>query len=147
VNCPARLGKNVALLRDMTDTMYNPAKVRKMPSWPRSWANFSLLSPYSHENAWANLRRFGQAMKLTPCALKAPFVTHFEGNRLVFEYIERTVCPTATSDCILGGAPFAFADVTRPPPPPMAPRGSLEPAEPIRYPRITLLLEQKRERC
>jgi hypothetical protein len=28
--------------------------VRKTPSWPRSWANFSLLSLYSHWNAWAN---------------------------------------------------------------------------------------------
>lgn len=27
----------------------------------------------------------------------------------VFEYIERFVCPTTTSDCILGGSPFAFA--------------------------------------
>ena len=26
-------------------------KVRKTPSWPRSWANFSLLSLYSHRNS------------------------------------------------------------------------------------------------
>ena len=38
-----------------------------------------------------------------------PYVTHFEGNRRVFEYIERFVCPTTTSDCILGGSPFVFA--------------------------------------
>jgi hypothetical protein len=25
-----------------------------MPSWPRSWANFSLSSLYSHRSAWAN---------------------------------------------------------------------------------------------
>ena len=37
----------------------NPAKVRKKPSWPRSWANFSLLQLYSHRNAWANLTRSG----------------------------------------------------------------------------------------
>jgi hypothetical protein len=36
------------------------AKVRKTPSWPRSWANFSLLSLYSHRNAWANLHLLGQ---------------------------------------------------------------------------------------
>jgi hypothetical protein len=30
-------------------------KVRTTPSWPRSWANFSLLWLYSHRNAWANL--------------------------------------------------------------------------------------------
>ena len=27
------------------------AVVRKMPSWARSWANFSLLSLYSHRNS------------------------------------------------------------------------------------------------
>jgi hypothetical protein len=60
------LGKNVALVRDMTDTMYSPAR--------------------------------------------APWVPHCEGNRLVCDYIERTVCPTITSDAVLGGQPFAFAE-------------------------------------
>jgi hypothetical protein len=36
------------------------AKVRKLTSWPRSWANFSLLQLYSHRNAWANLHLLGQ---------------------------------------------------------------------------------------
>ena len=36
------------------------AQVRKMPSWPRSWANFKLLQLYSHENAWASLHLLGQ---------------------------------------------------------------------------------------
>ena len=36
------------------------AQVRKTPSWPRSWANFSLLPLCSHRNAWANLRLLGQ---------------------------------------------------------------------------------------
>ena len=27
-------------------------KVRRTPSWPRGWANFSVLSLYSHKNAW-----------------------------------------------------------------------------------------------
>jgi hypothetical protein len=31
------------------------SQVRTAPSWPRSWANFSLLYPYSHRNAWATL--------------------------------------------------------------------------------------------
>jgi hypothetical protein len=35
-------------------------QVRKTLSWPRSWANFSLLSLYSHWNAWANLHLLGQ---------------------------------------------------------------------------------------
>ena len=38
-----------------------------------------------------------------------PYITHYEGNRRVFEYIEQFVCATTTSDCILGGEPFAFA--------------------------------------
>jgi hypothetical protein len=39
------------------------AQVRKTLSWPRSWANFSLLSALqlcSHRNAWANLHLLGQ---------------------------------------------------------------------------------------
>ena len=35
-------------------------QVRKMPSWPRSWANSSLLQLYSHRNAWANSHLLGQ---------------------------------------------------------------------------------------
>ena len=34
--------------------------MRETPSWPRSWANFSLPSLYSHRNAWANLDLLGQ---------------------------------------------------------------------------------------
>jgi hypothetical protein len=35
-------------------------RVRKTPSWPRNWANFSFLSLYSHRNARANLHLLGQ---------------------------------------------------------------------------------------
>ena len=35
-------------------------QVRKTPSWPRSRANFSLLSPYAHRNAWVNVHLLGQ---------------------------------------------------------------------------------------
>jgi hypothetical protein len=35
-------------------------KVRKTPSWPRSWASVSLLSLYPHRNARANLHILGQ---------------------------------------------------------------------------------------
>jgi nicotinamidase-related amidase len=61
----ARHGKHVVLMRDMTDSMYNPAR------WP--------------------------------------FVSHFEGTRRVIDHIERHICPTITSDQILGGMPFRFA--------------------------------------
>ena len=58
------LGKNVVLMRDMTDTMYNPAK--------------------------------------------APFVNHYKGTELIIEHIEKFVCPTITSDQIIGGKAFRF---------------------------------------
>ncbi|MBI1913919.1 MAG: isochorismatase family protein [Planctomycetes bacterium] len=66
----AKNGKNVVLLRDMTDTMYNPAR--------------------------------------------APYVSHFTGTDLIVEHIEKWVCPTATSDQLLGGKPFRFAGDKRP---------------------------------
>ncbi len=61
----ARNGKNVVLMRDMTDTMYNPKR------WPQ--------------------------------------VSHFQGTRLIVAHIERFVCPTITSDQLIGGSPFRFA--------------------------------------
>jgi nicotinamidase-related amidase/type 1 glutamine amidotransferase len=66
----AKNGKNVVLMRDMTDTMYNP----KM----------------------------------------SPFVSHFTGTDLIVEHIEKWICPTITSDQILGGKPFRFKSDTRP---------------------------------
>lgn len=63
-------GKQVVLMRDMTDCMYNPAR------WP--------------------------------------YVSHFAGNDLVVGHVERFVCPTITSDQLLGGKPFRFAADRRP---------------------------------
>jgi nicotinamidase-related amidase len=60
----AKNGKHVVLMRDLTDTMYNPAR------WPH--------------------------------------VSHFEGTVRIVEHIEKFVCPTTTSDQILGGKPFQF---------------------------------------
>jgi len=60
----AKNGKTVVLMRDMTDTMYNP----KMP----------------------------------------PMVSHFKGTELIIDHIEKYVCPTITSDQILGGKEFRF---------------------------------------
>lgn len=66
----AKNGKNVVLMRDMTDTMYNP----------RRW----------------------------------PYVSHFQGTDLIVQHIEKFVCPTTTSDELLGGQPFRFkGDVRR----------------------------------
>lgn len=38
----------------------------------------------------------------------APFVSHFEGTRLVIEHIEKYWCPTTTSAALLGGEAFRF---------------------------------------
>lgn len=63
-------GKEVVLVRDLTDTMYNS----------ESW----------------------------------PFVSHFTGNDRIVEHIEKYVCPTTTSDQIIGGAAARFAADKRP---------------------------------
>ena len=68
----ARFGKNVVLVRDMTDTMYNS----------RRWPN----------------------------------VNHFRGTDLIVEHIEKAVCPTITSDQLLGGKPFRFKNDPAPTP-------------------------------
>jgi type 1 glutamine amidotransferase/nicotinamidase-related amidase len=65
----AKNGKHVVLMRDMTDTMYNPAR------WP--------------------------------------YVSHFRGTDLIVEHVEKYVCPTITSDQILGGQPFRFKNDVR----------------------------------
>jgi nicotinamidase-related amidase/type 1 glutamine amidotransferase len=66
----AKNGKNVVLMRDMTDTMYNPAR------WPN--------------------------------------VGHFRGTDLIVEHVEKYVCPSVTSDQVVGGKPFRFKDDVRP---------------------------------
>jgi gluconolactonase len=62
-----RNGKNTVLMRDMTDTMYNPKR------WP--------------------------------------YVSHLKGTELVVAHVERYVCPSITSDQILGGKPFELTPV------------------------------------
>ena len=65
----AKNGKNVVLMRDMTDAMYNPKR------WP--------------------------------------FVSHQRGTELFIEHIEKHICPTITSDQILGdGKAFTFSAAT-----------------------------------
>jgi len=61
----AKNGKHVVLMRDLTDSMYNPAR------WPQ--------------------------------------VDHFRGTALFVEHVEKIICPTITSDQIIGGEPFAFS--------------------------------------
>jgi nicotinamidase-related amidase len=56
-----RAGKQVLLMRDLTDSMYNPQR------WP--------------------------------------YVDHFSGHDLVISHVEQFVCPTVTSDQVLGGKP------------------------------------------
>jgi type 1 glutamine amidotransferase/nicotinamidase-related amidase len=66
----AKNRKNVVLMRDMTDTMYNPER--------------------------------------------RPYVSHFAGTDLMIEHVEKFVCPTITSDQVLGGTPFRFSGDKRP---------------------------------
>ncbi|WP_165221573.1 isochorismatase family protein [Aquisphaera insulae] len=66
----AKNGRNVVLMRDLTDTMYNPAR--------------------------------------------APFVGHHAGTDLMVEHVEKFVCPSISSDQILGGTPFRFKGDARP---------------------------------
>ncbi|MDC0936975.1 isochorismatase family protein [Pirellulales bacterium] len=66
----AKHGMNVVLVRDLTDTMYDPAQ--------------------------------------------PPFVDHHSGNDLMVEHLEQYVCPTITSDQILGGQPLRFRGDRRP---------------------------------
>ncbi len=66
----ARNGKNVVLMRDLTDTMYNPQR------WP--------------------------------------YVSHFSGTDLIVEHIEKFVCPTITSDQLIGGKEFRYSKDLRP---------------------------------
>ncbi|MCP5559942.1 MAG: isochorismatase family protein [Verrucomicrobiaceae bacterium] len=64
----AKNGKHVVLMRDLTDTMYNPAR------WP--------------------------------------FVSHVRGTELFVQHVEKRICPTITSDQLIGGQSFAFSDAT-----------------------------------
>ncbi len=43
-----------------------------------------------------------------------PFIDHFTGNDLIISHVERFVCPTVTSDQVLGGSPFRFGGDKRP---------------------------------
>ena len=61
----AKNNKNVVLMRDMTDTMYNPQM--------------------------------------------HPKVSHFRGTDLIVSHVERFVCPTVSSDQVVGGVPFRFS--------------------------------------
>ena len=47
--------KRMELERRFQAVEMSQTQVNKTPSWPRSWANSSLLQLYSHRNAWANL--------------------------------------------------------------------------------------------
>jgi len=46
---------------------------------------------------------------------RKPFVDHFAGNALMTWHIEKYWCPTITSDQVVGGQPFRFAQDTKPP--------------------------------
>jgi len=80
-------GFDVALVRDLTDSMYNP----------RAW----------------------------------PFVDHFTGHDLVVAYVEQHLCPTVTSDALVGGAALRSSFDRRPAGQPLA--GPAAAADPRRF--------------
>src|SRR5262249_39914050 len=43
-----------------------------------------------------------------------PYVSHFQGTDLIVEHIEKFVCPSITSDQVIGGKPFKFKGDIRP---------------------------------
>jgi nicotinamidase-related amidase len=43
-----------------------------------------------------------------------PYVDHFRGTALFIEHVEKTICPTITSNQIVGGEPFAFNGAATP---------------------------------
>ncbi|WP_145085250.1 ThuA domain-containing protein [Aureliella helgolandensis] len=43
-----------------------------------------------------------------------PYVNHFTGTDLIVSHIERLVCPTISSEQVLGGAPFRYSTDQRP---------------------------------
>jgi nicotinamidase-related amidase len=43
-----------------------------------------------------------------------PFVDHYTGHDAVIDYVESNICPTITSDQLLGGEPFRWKSDTRP---------------------------------
>ena len=64
-----------------------------------------------------NMARFGKSTLLvrdltdTMYNSRAwPHVSHFRGTALIVEHVEKFVCPTITSDQLLGGTPFRFKE-------------------------------------
>lgn len=80
-------------------------------------ANMCVLGrPFGLRNMVQHGKRAVLLRDLTDCMynpVEWPRVDHFSGNDLLMDYIEKRVCPTITSDQIMGGAPFRFAGDTR----------------------------------
>jgi len=77
-------------------------------------ANMCVLGrPFGLRNLVAHGKQAVLLRDLTDCMYSPgswPHVDHFAGNALLIDYIEKQICPTATSDQIVGGAPFAFRE-------------------------------------
>lgn len=77
-------------------------------------ANMCVLGrPFGLRNLVAHGKQAVLLRDLTDCMYSPeawPQVDHFTGNALLIDYIEKRVCATATSDQIVGGAPFAFRE-------------------------------------
>ncbi|MFN9719864.1 MAG: hypothetical protein ACK58L_14285 [Planctomycetota bacterium] len=72
--------------------------------------------PFGLRQMARNGKRVVLMRDLTDCMYNPkrwPYVDHFTGNDLVISHVERFVCPTITSDQIVGGQPFVSKSDTR----------------------------------
>jgi nicotinamidase-related amidase/type 1 glutamine amidotransferase len=73
--------------------------------------------PFGLRQMARNGKRVVLIRDLTDCMYNPrrwPYVNHFTGNDLIVSYIERHICPTITSDQILGDQAFRYKSDTRP---------------------------------
>jgi hypothetical protein len=72
-------------------------EVRKTPSWPRSWADLSLLSLHTRRNVWANLHLLGRPDALARSEALVPGVLTQVQPRAVESFRRRFVYFTSNS--------------------------------------------------
>jgi hypothetical protein len=100
-------------------------RVRKTPSWPISWANFSFSWLYSHRNAWANLHILSQPNTLLATGRgRRRRRDRARGGRAVREKGLALSWPTQCAGG--GGSPLPGQNIARPFSPLVTTRKSLQ---------------------
>ena len=88
-------GARTAVLFGRTADIWQ--QVRKPPSWPRSWADLSLLSLHTRRNVWANLHLLGRPDALARSEALVPGVLTQVQPRAVESFRRRFVYFTSNS--------------------------------------------------